>query len=1086
MNYGVSMVRKLFILFCLGIISCPVYLFAGIYGSIKGQIVDPDDKPIPRASVLVEGTTLGAYANNEGRFTILSVSPGSYHIRITSVGYAKKTLEARVSTDEITDLGKISLDVEAKMTSEVIVKGMKYVDATGIGTKSKFTTEDLTSSSRENLNSIVGLSVGVFNTTNGWVIRGARTTETQIRVDGFDVGNQFTGGFGIGGSTYYPMVSAYATEELQVLTGGFSAEYGDAMGGIVNSVLKKGSTEKYEGYLRWRTDVPSLWGSQATGLQVVRGVDRMIPVKSGDGAKLQGPDENNFQLGAGGPLPFLGKSTFFISGSYLHNNYRGYGYERYDPWGLNLGHLPNQQTWVKNIEGRFSFAVSPDLEFTLGGNLGQSNFEVGSWFWMYANQQGYNTSQDANGNWVVGSSLNGVPEWKAKLPVANQNVYNMYMRIHHVLSQNSFYEINISNTANNDEESRRADFNDPGLFSGFNLMTPQDNLVSNSAGDQLLRIYNSQSKSYQTDRILDQFTLLTKPGVSADGYQLNAYPNVNNVTGYIEGNADYSSTNNPYGLALSGFFAQHGNTGGVEFRDGNYWQLDGNYNLNIDGGDKGFTHMMKAGFETRYYTQKRHSNQNPWDGNPFFDVYDDLYGGNIYADNQAIYNATSSPYHPYRASAYYQDQIKYKGITISPGLRLDYFNSNGKYRTLDNVFIPIASLNSDSFAVAPAKVQVSPRINVTYPITLKSLISINYGIYYKMPELQYLYDGFGTYQLRGSSILGNPNMNVQRNNAYQVTYSNELTDIFSLTLSAYYRDVYNQVGLSYVGAVPTPYWIYTVSDYGNAKGLEITFRKAPTYTDHIGFQVNYNLSKSVGTSQGPGSNYQASKDPYSDKLAFPMTEIPTGSDRRHRINLMLNFGWYDGQGPSIAGIKPIENTNINFSGFWQSGLPYTQLDKGQKIISEINALRQPSIWGLDMRLSKNFRLKDWFKDMGNSSIEIFVDVNNILNNRAVTGVNSITGDPIDDGITFYRQKGQFSATTYYKTANYGITQSFSNDQYDNFGQRLYSVYADYNNDGFVTQDEKFQSYVNYVSTAISGQGNYGAPRTIYFGMMFRF
>ncbi len=148
-------------------------------------------------------------------------------------------------------------------------------------------------------------------------------------------------------------------------------------------------------------------------------------------------------------------------------------------------------------------------------------------------------------------------------------------------------------------------------------------------------------------------------------------PIPNKLTGYVEGNANALSTNNPYGLP--NFFYNTGNTRSFQFRKGYYWQLDGAYNLSLDGGNEGFRHMIRTGFELRFYNLSRHQNSLPWDGNPFYDVYTSDWGGNIYAfDDAEVYEKTSKSKKPMRASAYFQDQISYKGIIISPGLRFDF------------------------------------------------------------------------------------------------------------------------------------------------------------------------------------------------------------------------------------------------------------------------------------------------------------------------------------------------------------------------------------------------------------------------------
>lgn len=75
------------------------------------------------------------------------------------------------------------------------------------------------------------------STGSGFNIRGARISETQIRVDGLDIGNQLSGYYGFAGRAEMPMVSQYATEQVQLVQGGYTAEYGDVAGGFISTAI---------------------------------------------------------------------------------------------------------------------------------------------------------------------------------------------------------------------------------------------------------------------------------------------------------------------------------------------------------------------------------------------------------------------------------------------------------------------------------------------------------------------------------------------------------------------------------------------------------------------------------------------------------------------------------------------------------------------------------------------------------------------------------------------------------------------------------------------------------------------------------
>src|SRR6185369_2653591 len=63
-------------------------------GSIKGTLKDSKtQEPIIGATIVVEGTALGAASDVEGQFTIHKVPAGNQSILISYIGYAKKKIE---------------------------------------------------------------------------------------------------------------------------------------------------------------------------------------------------------------------------------------------------------------------------------------------------------------------------------------------------------------------------------------------------------------------------------------------------------------------------------------------------------------------------------------------------------------------------------------------------------------------------------------------------------------------------------------------------------------------------------------------------------------------------------------------------------------------------------------------------------------------------------------------------------------------------------------------------------------------------------------------------------------------------------
>lgn len=1070
-----TIVMKRVVLF-FALVFLPSVLFAGIYGTLTGKVTDEEGKPVPRATVQLEGTSLGAIAGLDGTYRIVKIPAGTYTVVAKAVGYQPERKVVQISADEITELNFV-LRQQAIQTGEVEVVASRMVDNTRVGAITNFTTADLAAVPRETVQSTVILTPGVLAAGTGFYVRGSRPTDTEFRVDGLDLSDQFTGGTGSIGLNDFPITSQFGTEEVQVIKGGFAAEYG-SLAGVVNVTIKTGREDRYEGMLRYRMDVPALFGKAKNGL------------------KAQGSGLRRMDLGVGGPLlsrDLLGLPvTFYLSGWHEYEQYRNNGLEVRDPAGNNLGQLPNNRRWVGNLTGRIKLGITQNMNLIFGGQYGRTLLETMSWGWLYANSPGL--GYKTGGGYV---QLN-LPEYVAKRPVANQYVSQWLARLNHTVTQSSFYEVTVSWNYNRFEASKRKIYwdmeaqqwvipdgaLDPNFITGFELWEPRDVGFLTPEGALLS----------ERDRILDQYYLYTAQVPTEDGLLVASRPVPNPLTGYIEGGEDVISTDNPY--SLQGFFSEHGNTRTFDFRWSSYFQIDGYYYSLFKTGE--FDHQLKAGFEARFFELNRHYNSLPWDGNPFFDVYTDEWGGNIYTDptDTVTKRLTSQPFKPREGSIYVQDQIRYKGIIITPGLRLDVVDPNSVARSVLNPFIPIQYQQFDTagwFKEASVKVQLSPRLYIAYPITDRSNFNVSYAMLFDRPPFNNFYDAFNTYRLRGNQIIGDPDIKPQTVKMYEIGYSNQLTDIFALDIRAYYKDMLNLTGLSYVPAVPTPYSLITVGEYGNARGLEIELRKQPTPSDHFGFRIGYTLSQAKGTASSTGSNYWlvivGATDPYTGGMrVFPLEEYPLDYDRPHRIDAIVNFVWGENEGPSIGGIYLLENTLLNFTGFFQSGLPYTRLDRNGNQIGEYNGERQPDYWRVDMRLEKGFSLKGLLGDLvsDNARINFFIDVINLLNRTEPVTVYARTGNPDYDGTSLNRQIGDFSAVNYYRNGDPNISITFRADQYDRAGKRLYNPMADLNNDGITTQEERYQMYQRFVQDAIARQVNYDFPRTVYFGFYLNF
>jgi outer membrane receptor protein involved in Fe transport len=291
------------------ILLLPVLLWAGTTGKIAGKVVDQEtSEPLPGANVVVQGTTLGAAADLEGKFVILNVPPGRYTVSASMIGYTTQKVEnVRVTIDLTTEVEFELRATVLETGSEVVVTAERpLVQRDLTSTIATTSGEEIRSLPVEEVDEVIQMEAGIVRDAQGNLhIRGGRATEVAYLVDGVPVTDPFSGGSSID-------VENQGVQELQVISGTFNAEYGQAQSGIVNIVTREGGSEyraSYSGYL----------GSHVSGRN-----DLFL--------NIDNPRLTNFRNSQGtlsGPVPYTDKRvTFFSSFRYVGSNGFLYGQRR--------------------------------------------------------------------------------------------------------------------------------------------------------------------------------------------------------------------------------------------------------------------------------------------------------------------------------------------------------------------------------------------------------------------------------------------------------------------------------------------------------------------------------------------------------------------------------------------------------------------------------------------------------------------------------------------------------------------------------------------------------------------------------------
>ena len=205
-------------------------------GKIAGKITDEmTGEPLPFVNIIIMGTNYGAASDLDGEYFIINVTPGTFSVKASAIGYNSVTYQnISVATGFTTNLD-FKLKEEAFELGDVIVIADKPLIRKDITATTSTIGEDMISSLPvTELSDVLQLQAGVVQSGADFHIRGGRRGQTAFQIDGIPLTDAYDGSAVIN-------VSANAVQELQVISGAFNAEYGQAMSGIINIVTKDGS-----------------------------------------------------------------------------------------------------------------------------------------------------------------------------------------------------------------------------------------------------------------------------------------------------------------------------------------------------------------------------------------------------------------------------------------------------------------------------------------------------------------------------------------------------------------------------------------------------------------------------------------------------------------------------------------------------------------------------------------------------------------------------------------------------------------------------------------------------------------------------
>ena len=192
-------------------------------------------------------------------------------------------------------------------------------------------------------NQVLQLQPGVTRDANGdFHIRGGRTNEVAYWVNGVSITDGYDNSRGI-------LIDNYSVQELQVISGTFNAEYGNAMSGIVNTVTKEGGNNYHGNILIYSGDHMSNFTEYFPSIDQINMFSNY-----------------NFQGSLSGPIPLTNNVlTFFVNGRYFYDDGYLYGERKFNPDGTAGDGKTVPMNWSSTTFAQGNISILPVQEIKI-------------------------------------------------------------------------------------------------------------------------------------------------------------------------------------------------------------------------------------------------------------------------------------------------------------------------------------------------------------------------------------------------------------------------------------------------------------------------------------------------------------------------------------------------------------------------------------------------------------------------------------------------------------------------------------------------------------------------------------------------
>lgn len=925
--------RKATTLFVLSLL-LPLSFAYAQSGKIAGRVTDGSTgEALPGVNVIIDGTTQGAVTDFDGYYTIINVRPGAYNLRVSFVGYITQiTEEIRVNTNLTTEMNFLMEEQRVGLDEVVVAAERPIVQRDISANIATLTADDIENLPVAGVSEVINLQAGI---EPGLSIRGGGRDEISFLVDGMSTA---------GGRTTEPFmnISFTAVDEVQVQTGGFNAEYGNLRSGLINVVTKEGSRDRYtvDAVLRYSAPTQKHFGDLAN-------------------------NPNSFFM-----RPYTDPDVAFVGTHSDESGWDQYTREFYPQWnGFNefadrlagdddptndLSAQQLQEIMMWRMRKDFDIQ-SPDFEVdaTIGGPV-PGGKKLGNLRFLASYRQ-------TNRAYIVPLQRDEYQGYTGQFKVTTDLAPGMKLVFNGMFAQE--LGMNTNNNAWTSSFDRgeapnypwdnRADLmalrvNGNGIFRDNSwALSDVDRM---NLGAELTHAINA-STFYEVRFQRQETEYFTRPGPrrqadtivnTVGGLQVDAAP--------LPWDPQPGGQGDPYlgGFLFGGgtlardtsdvtrYMAQFDVTSQVN----RFMQVKAG--LSYDFADYNVNHGVQDSFHVHHANPKYKWNRQPHLG-----------------------------------GAYGQTKLEFRGMVANLGVRLDYFHAGGEwhsYEPYDRAFTAKGgadNLESNLEQVPTERLfTLSPRLGVSFPITVNSKLYFNYGHFRQMLDPQRLFLVRSEFFSQTAEV-GNPNHPMPKTVAYELGYEQNVFDQFLVRLAGFYRDVSNQPrNVNFVSIdnlvdydVAFPY------NYEDNRGFEVTISKNRGRWLRGFLNYTFLVRKEGNFAYGQQLENRVAQRIFEDNARNTLSRPQPEPFARANVEFLTPIDF----GPGSADFRPLADWRVSFLGEWRSGDIFTYAGtSGADIPGIRDNMQWRDYWNLDMRIAKNINTK-----FGRA--QIFADITNVLN-----------------------------------------------------------------------------------------------------------